>query len=308
MNILDLSPEEYLQEVGERLGLFAGPEFLALPLPERKPILGPWLVEQSLTMLCAEAGLGKTRFLLGMALAVAKGEPFLDYPAGPPQPVLYIDGEMPARELQDRLNSLGKGDVPKNVYLLSGAKAFDPWLDFNDDFARFQVEEAVIKLKPKVVIFDNKSTLIPPMKENDAESWVEIQRWFIKLRERGLAVVLVHHTGKNGLQRGSSMHEVVLDTSIMLKKPLDGVRPLDGLRFVLTFTKHRHFYGKDAEAKLVTLSNQEGQGVWAVGSVPEANQKAQQARELSATGMTQREIAETIGVSVGSVNTYLKAA
>ena len=44
---LTFAPDIYLLERGERLGLYRGPDFLALPLPERRPILGPWLVEQS---------------------------------------------------------------------------------------------------------------------------------------------------------------------------------------------------------------------------------------------------------------------
>lgn len=299
--------EAYLVEQGARLGLYRGPDFLALPLPERLPILGPWLVEQSLTMIYAERGLGKSLLMMAMGLAVAKGEPFLGYAAGHPQRVLMVDGEMPPREAQKRLELLSGGYAPENFMCLSATQAGEDWLDLNDPYGRMQLLEVIQKVQPKMLILDNKSTLMPPNRENDAESWVEMQKWFIGLRKMGLAVVLVHHSGKGGQQRGTSMVEVTLDTVIKLgRAPTDGHTPNDGARFVLTFEKNRHFYGEDAQPLLVELVQGEGLVAWRVQ--PYREDKVAQAVDLSKQGYSQRQIATALGVSAASVNAYLKSA
>ena len=50
------------------------------------------------------------------------------------------------------------------------------------------------------------------------------------LRRRGVSVLIVHHAGKGGEQRGTSRREDVLDTSISLRRPSDYL-PTEGARF-----------------------------------------------------------------------------
>ena len=42
------------------------------------------------------------------------------------------------------------------------------------------------------------------LRENDSDAWSPIQQWLLQLRRRGLAVLIVHHAGKTGGQRGSA--------------------------------------------------------------------------------------------------------
>lgn len=301
--------ETFLAEHGERLGLYTGPDFQALQLPPRKGILGPWLCEQSLTMLYAERGLGKSMLLMGLGLAVARGESFLGYAASEPQRVLYIDGEMPPALFQERLNLLAGGVAPENFMTLSACHAGEQWVDFADPHGRFQLIEVIQHTKPKVVILDNKSTLFSSPKENDADSWQEVQQWFINLRRMGIALILVHHSGKNGLQRGTSLTEVVLDTIIKLSQPRDGTSSTEGARFVLAFEKNRHFYGPDAEPRLVKLITSASGPQWHCQPwLGENVADLEEARRLNAEGLSQREIALRMGVALGKVNKLLNAA
>jgi len=64
-----------------------------------------------------------------------------------------------------------------------------------------------------LLILDNLSSLTAVVRDNDAESWGPIQEWLPKLRRRGVSVLVVHHAGKGGQQRGTSRREDVLDTS-----------------------------------------------------------------------------------------------
>ena len=63
----------------------------------------------------------------------------------------------------------------------------------------------------QLLILDNLSTLAPSIQENEADAWAPFQSWVLKMRRRGVSVLLVHHAGKGGQQRGTSRREDVLD-------------------------------------------------------------------------------------------------
>ena len=73
----------------------------------------------------------------------------------------------------------------------------------------------------EVVFVDNLSCWARSGRENEAESWLPIADWILSLRRRGIAVVLVHHAGKGGQQRGTSKREDLLDVVIGLSRPKD---------------------------------------------------------------------------------------
>src|SRR5438094_152852 len=75
-------------------------EFLDMELKPRGLLLDPVIPEQGLVMIYSKRGVGKTHLALGMAVAVASGTKFLRWAAPSPQPVLYIEGELPASLLQ----------------------------------------------------------------------------------------------------------------------------------------------------------------------------------------------------------------
>ena len=89
-----------------------------------------------------------------------------------------------------------------------------------------------------LIVIDNISTLASAGHDNDAESWTPVQGWLLKLRRRGLSVLLIHHAGKGGQQRGTSRREDVLDTVIALRHPADYM-PTEGARFNVHIEKAR---------------------------------------------------------------------
>ena len=127
---------------------------------------------------------------------------------------------------------------------------------------------------------------------------------YLGLRRRGISVLLIHHAGKGGMQRGTSRREDVLDTTIQLKRPKD-YEPEDGARFEVHFTKHRGFTGEDAapiEAKLTTDGL--GRARWEVINL--GDKLTEEIRELNAEGLSLREIAKRLGVTKGKVERRLK--
>src|SRR5262249_37345366 len=81
-------------------------ELLSLEIPPREYLLDPILREKETAMVHAWRGVGKTYFGLELSFAVASGGSVLRWQAPRPRPVLYIDGEMPARTMQERLAAI----------------------------------------------------------------------------------------------------------------------------------------------------------------------------------------------------------
>jgi putative DNA primase/helicase len=121
--------------------------------------------------------------------------------------VLYIDGEMPAETMQERLAAIVAGftkQPPEDDYfrILMADLSSDglPDLATPDGQAWFdaQVGDA------EVLFIDNISTLVCSGIENEAEGWQSMQSWTLCYRRAGRTVVLLHHAGKGGAQRGTS--------------------------------------------------------------------------------------------------------
>ena len=90
-----------------------------------------------------------------------------------------------------------------------------------------------------LLILDNLSTLCTSRSESASDAWVPMQNWLLGLRRRGVSVLLVHHAGTNGRQRGTSRREDALDTVIALRRP-ENYSPEQGARFEIHFEKLRN--------------------------------------------------------------------
>lgn len=281
-----------------RLNCVTAHEFLSLHFPERKMLLSPVLPRQGLCMLHAQRGVGKTFISLSAAYAVASGgKIFGCWEAPEAARVLLIDGEMPARALQDRLAAIvvgSQGEPPDNSFL----RILTP--DMQDgpmpNLATSEGQAAVEPLLKDVdlIVLDNLATLARHGRANDEESWLPVQGWLLGLRRRGMSALLVHHQGKGGDQRGTSAKEDVLDTVISLKRPQD-YRSEEGARFEVHLTKARGICGPEAnpfEAQLY----QDGDALyWTTREIEDS--RAEQLRTLLAEGFTLRDAAEEMGIS-----------
>jgi hypothetical protein len=277
-------------------------EFIELELPPREHILSPWINASALVMVHGPRGIGKTRFAMGVACGVASGRGFLNWKVPKPRGVLYIDGELPAEELKlimletlcdPRYDHLG--DLPLKILAydfqqqgipsLSGAVGqalIEPHLDGVD-----------------LIIIDSISTLTDCAPENEAESWVDMQRWLLSLRQRGYTVYLNHHSGKSGLQRGTSKREDVLDTVIKLVRPSD-YKPEQGARFEIHFDKARRVFGPDAAPLEAWLKkDQDGHPIWTSDTME--NVLDEQILKLNKEGKSLKEIGDVIERSKSTV-------
>lgn len=284
--------------------------FLAEPIPPREPILSPVIMRQSLTMIHAWRGVGKTHVALGIAYAVASGGSFLRWGAERPHKVVYLDGEMPAVALQERMARIVKAadkEPPEGFFRLATPDKQDGAMP---DLATIEGQgavDAIIEEDTALIIVDNLSALARHGgKENEAESWLTVGEWALKHRAQGRSILFIHHSGKNGQQRGTSKREDMLDTVITLKHP-EPYNPADGAVFEVYFEKARGIYGKDTEpfeARLTVDAN--GAQTWALRDIQDTT--LDRVVELHGLGLKQREIADELGINKSNVCRAIKKA
>ncbi len=126
-----------------------------------------------------------------------------------------------------------------------------------------------------------------------------MQQWLLRLRRRGVSVLVVHHAGKNGEQRGVSNREDLLDTSISLRRPSD-YSPAEGARFEVHVAKGRGLRGAPALPFEATLANQQEMTVWTVKPIEDVERTRVAA--LLADGLSIRDIAEETGIARSTVH------
>lgn len=290
------------------LHLISIDELLALELPARKMLLTPFLPTQGLVMIVAKRGVGKTHIALGIAYAVASGDTFLRWTAPIAKKVLYIDGEMPAILMQERLKMITTMMNKKtdSTFL----KFITPDLqsrvmpDLATEEGRKMIEEYVQDCD--LIIIDNISCLFRSGSENEAESWQQAQEWALDLRRRGKSVLFVHHAGKNGIQRGTSKREDILDAVIILKHP-DDYKAEEGARFEIFFDKARHFSGDDARSFQVQLLEENGHWRWEISNDPE-EMLLEKIADLKAKGFTINAIMEKTSRTKSQIETLIAKA
>jgi KaiC/GvpD/RAD55 family RecA-like ATPase len=276
-------------------------EFLALDLKPREMLLDPIIPQKGLAMLYAARGTGKTHVGLGIARAVSTGTAFLRWVAPKPRRVLLVDGEMPAIDLRAHFEGLvwssGGGIEPGMLGIVCGDLIEDGGVG---NLAHPKIQEELDRHLEGIdlLVLDNLSSLAVIMRDNDADSWNAMQTWLLRLRRRGVSVLIIHHAGKAGDQRGTSRREDVLDTSISLRRPAD-YKAMDGARFEIHIEKGRGIHGDHAkpfEAKLTTLN---GLHVWTMTDVEDP--KMAEVRRMLEEGATQREIERITGIPKSTI-------
>ena len=302
MNFTPTNTNDQL-EPDNKITLVTYSELLKMDLPPRENLIDPFLPTAGLCMIYAKRGVGKTFFALELMTSLAYGVDFLIFKITRPAKVLYIDGEMPANAIQERLAKIEQRMKP-NINMI------EPVIITPDLQSGFMPNLATIKGQNQInkyiegvdlVIIDNLSTLCNYGKENDAESWMPVQQWILYLRRLKISVVLIHHAGKGGNQRGTSRREDILDTVICLKHPSDH-EPSNGAQFELHFEKARGMVGDEAKPILCQLTD----SGWIVTALENSNYE--RVVELANDGLKGFEIAEELDLSKGYVSKLLKKA
>ncbi len=277
-------------------------DFQFLDIPVKRKILSPWLTEGSITQISGWRGTGKTWFGLSLFKAVTSGQRFGPWLTDTPVSALYVDAEMSAYDVQERLRQLPDIDTSESretvlkVYSDAYASSLGiPRANLLNKTWRETIAGICQDDGIRLLGLDNVSTLAPGLDENSKQAWDPVNQWLLSLRFAGIATAFFHHTNKMGDQRGTSGREDNLDASIILQRPADYATE-QGARFVVRFKKARV---RTSDLKLMqdiefTLTETEGKVAWSYKSAKNKTQNA--ILSMIDEGVPQSEIARALGI------------
>lgn len=167
-------------------------------------LLEPFIARGRGHVLFAGAKSGKSLLTLTAAAALATGRPWLNNPARPPIPILYLDYEMTADDLKDRLETFGYGpddDLTNLHYALLPTIA-----PLDTELGAAAVIAAVKQTGAQHLIIDTTSRAVAG-EENSADTFRNLYRLVgLQLKSIGVGYTRLDHSGKelDRGQRGSS--------------------------------------------------------------------------------------------------------
>ncbi len=299
-----------IESADKRLSLrmFLCNELLDMKLDPLECILAPIFHKGDLMMIHGASGVGKSHFALNLAYVIAQGGNFLKYAVPIPKKVLYLDGEMGMRGIRTYLDPIinchGKV-VPSedNLILVPYDQCEESYIPkLTDEGAHQYYIDKILKHKIDVVFLDNISTLTD-LDENLSKEWEPIQRFLLKLRSKGVSVVILHHSGKNPQeQRGISKRIDILNTVISLQR-IECDQDIYGERMKVVYQKHRNFHGEVAESFEAT---HHFTGHWSFRSIELSTMD--KVVEGVRIGLKQHEIAKELNISRKTVYRAIKKA
>jgi len=132
-------------------------------LPERETLLFPWLKEQSITLISAERGTGKTWFTFGIIQAIATGGTLGPWRAKKRARCAYVDAEMIIQDTDERLKKL-PGDKPKSEQLIVYSSDLanlqgETEPNLADKVWREAIEQWLVRNHIKCWVIDNVSSI-----------------------------------------------------------------------------------------------------------------------------------------------------
>ena len=276
----------------DRPPLILARDLMLADLPRRELLLEPLITSKTLALLYGPRGLGKTFVAMGIAWAVASGESFLDWRASRPFRVVYLDGEMAAADMRDRLAMLGP--VPEKLeFMLADLRRGAEIPDLGTIGGQSALLDMLGKV-PDLLVIDNLASLVG-FRSKDPDPWRRVQRFLMMLRRIRTAVLIVHHANKQGLQRGTSRREDIVDLVMAIRRPAD-YRPSEGARFELHFEKTRGLHGAmidPVEARLALGADGRAQWHWRKAEAQELDRVA----ALLHDGLNPNQIARELGIS-----------
>jgi hypothetical protein len=204
-------------------------------IPARDYLLGSVLCTTSRWFVIGETGVGKTLFGAELGACCAKGVGFLNWKAGRPCRVMYVDGELPVETFKERMQLIASRHGPglqffgyNREYL--GYAGMPP---LNTTAGQIWLWREIDIIKPDLIIFDSiMCLLVGPMQ--DEATWAPMKPMVCELSARRIAQIWFNHANDLGKSFGDKTREWEMDTVAKLSK-VEG----DETAIRLDFTKAR---------------------------------------------------------------------
>ena len=285
-------------------------KLMDIEFPADISLLGNMILKKSIGMIAGPRGGGKSWLAMIIAYAIAAAKPLHPWGWGTAAPVVYLDGEMRAKGLQERFKLIHSKNTTPDETALTNLKIisrdhFGETIGSIDDPLGQQALDALLPDNMALLIIDNLSAWTSGGRE-DANAWATIKTWLIDKRLQGVAVLIIHHTGKGGQQRGTSAHEDLLDYSILLSV-LPGNPDLHETCFSIEHTKIRDYIPelrKSYVCSITTINEIWDFVITAQGAT--LTEKEETVLRLKNEGKSDTEIAKSLKVDKSTVGRWLK--
>ena len=268
---------------------------------------GELITSGQLGMIFGWRGAGKSTLVMSLGFAMAADIEFLGLRPSKKARVVLLDGEMDLHSMRKRLRMIQRSlnaPLPNDLKIMSPELFVGAMPKLRTPEGQAEIDQALGE-DWDVLIIDNYSSFSSG--REDADAWAPWVPWLLKHKRAGRTVIVVHHTGKNGTQRGASNHEDAMDFVVSLREPKFRTRD-DALEFVLSWTKSRHLSQKRTQPFQVSLSKQgDNEYVWTKSLEIDANHLVAEAKRLRDEGETMTAIAEKLGKDKSTISRWLKA-
>ena len=205
-------------------------------LPARDYLLDSALSTTARWLISGDTGVGKTLLALELGFAMAAGADFLKWKGVRSARVMYIDGEMPAETMKERIETAAA--IYGNEVQLYAYNRDDLGPDaipaLNKPEGQTWLWREIEAVKPDAIIFDSMMCLlVGPLSEE--ETWAPCLPLIRQLSARRIAQVWLNHTSHDATRSfGTKTKEWEFDGVILLSK-----HPTDDTAVLLQFTKAR---------------------------------------------------------------------
>jgi len=285
-------------------------DFLAEDFPEQQQLLGP-ILNESVIIGAGGPGCGKTNLALAISHAICAGRDFLGWHAPDKHSVLFVDGEMSGRQLQDRLSLYSFPDDREPLHIVNAISwAARKGLE-QPNLADLAWHSAVCSWARgrDLVMLDNVVSLVnvPGLSLSSDEFWRAVLPLNLQLRALGCTVIWWDHVNAEGRPFGTRIKEWGADLVFTLQanERSAAYENCPGVAFTLAFRKVRGARGREhqnIDCEMYTDDSGKAVWTWQTRKIAELDQ----AIELNASGMTQREIGRAMNISAAKVNKLLK--
>lgn len=228
----DLLPTSFpYREVGSRSrGFDFVPVNQLLQEPEQDI---SWVLENRIPiggfgLLAARPKVGKSTFALGLAVSVAKGDPYLGMKTAK-GPVLYVAHEGSRNNIRRVLASMGADGLNEMLRVHFGPPADDPISGLLESTKEFHAS---------LVIIDTLFRMFPKIDDlnNYAQTGQVMAQIEYLARATGAAILGLHHENKSNLDEsgvailGSTAILAAVDVALILKRNSTGRRELSSIQ------------------------------------------------------------------------------
>lgn len=294
------------------------------PTPEK--LFGQLWFEHEICILFADTNLGKSILAVQIADGISNGKKVIGLETSPkPLKVLYCDFELSDKQFEVRYMGGNGSHYSFSEKLLR--VEINPDAEYSDDldfeeYLKQSLELLVVQSDARVVIIDNITFL--SRETEKAKDALPLMKWLKTFgRKYKLSILVLAHTPKRNLSMPITRND--LQGSKMLINFCDGCFAIGestkdkSFRYIKEIKQRNVSFAYDSENVIVCEICKPdnflqfrfvsyGHESEHLRQISDTDRVAmiEQAKELNRQGKSQRDIAKELGISVGSVNAYLR--